>query len=72
MNTIPASNRGIKKAIKTYDEVEGAMIHDGYFLILKEVPLKWVSKWQYEHLLSLTPLQRVDVAYKFNNVKELL
>jgi hypothetical protein len=66
---IPATNRGIKDAIKTYKQVDGEMVHDGYFLILKDAPLKWASTWQYDTLMAQTPFKRVDNAYRLTNAQ---
>lgn len=28
---------------KTYARIDGRMVHDGYFLVTAEYPLKWIS-----------------------------
>lgn len=69
MNTIPATGAKIKDTIKTYKQVNGEMIHDGYFYILQDAPLKWCSNWQHDLLVKMNPLKRTDMAYRLPNAQ---
>lgn len=37
-------------AIKTYEQIDGHMVHDGYFILTNNYPLKWATKWQWQHI----------------------
>lgn len=69
MNTMPATGRKIKDTIATYKQVNGEMVHDGYFYILQDAPLKWCSTWQHDNLKKLSPFNRTDLAYRLPNAQ---
>jgi len=67
--TIPATGAAIKSTYKTYKQVDGNMIHDGYFVLLQDAPLKWASKWQWDTIQGQTPFKRIEHAYKLSNAQ---
>jgi len=69
MNTMPATNAKIIDTYKTYEQVNGKMVHNGYFVLLQDAPLKWASIWQYNTIMALTPFKRITSAYKLTNAQ---
>ena len=69
MNTIPSTGARIIDTYKTYKQVDGHMVHNGYFVLLQDAPLKWASIWQYNTIMALTPFKRITNAYKLNNAQ---
>ena len=66
---MPATNAKIIDTYKTYKQVNGKMVHNGYFVLLQDAPLKWASIWQYNTIMALTPFKRVENAYKLTNAQ---
>ena len=69
MNTIPATGARIINTYKTYKHMNGKMVHNGYFVLLQDAPLKWASIWQFDTIMALTPFKRITSAYKLNNAQ---
>ncbi len=69
MNTIPATNAKIINTYKTYKHINGKMVHNGYFVLLQDAPLKWASIWQFDTIMAQTPFKRVENAYKLTNAQ---
>lgn len=34
--------------VKTYDLIDGDMVHTGYFIITNNYSMKWATKWVWE------------------------
>lgn len=60
----------ITSVVKTYELVNGAMIHNGYFIVSNNYPLKWASKWRWESVKPSKLAVNVDsVLQSFENAQ---